>query len=117
MHELPVIESILNIVLKHAAINQARQIMSITLQVGAMSDLEDEWMQRYFDQLSRGTTAESAVLKISRIPVVVSCQSCAHEFEVSLHNRDEIACPECGSDKGFTLLSGREYYIKEMEVI
>lgn len=116
MHELPVIDSILNIVLKHAAINQARQIISITLQVGAMSDLEDEWMQRYFDQLSKGTVAESAVLKISRIPVVVTCQSCEHEFEVSLSERD-IVCPQCGSTKGFTLLSGREYYIKEMEVI
>jgi hydrogenase nickel incorporation protein HypA/HybF len=116
MHELPVIDSILNIVVKHAAINQARQIISITLQVGAMSDLEDEWMQHYFDQLSKGTVAESAVLKISRVPVVVVCQSCDHEFEVALGERD-IVCPECCSTKGFTLLSGREYYIKEMEVI
>jgi len=116
MHELPVIDSILNIVLKHAAINQARQIISITLQVGAMSDLEDEWMQRYFDQLSKGTVAETAVLRINRVPVVVVCQSCDHEFEVSLSERD-IVCPECSSIKGFNLLSGREYYIKEMEVI
>jgi hydrogenase nickel incorporation protein HypA/HybF len=116
MHELPVIDSILNIVLKHAAINQARQIISITLQVGAMSDLEDEWMQRYFDQLSQGTVAESAILKIIRVPVVGACQSCEHEFEITLSERD-IVCPECGNTKGFTILSGREYYIKEMEVI
>lgn len=116
MHELPVIDSILDIVMKHAAINQARQIISITLQVGALSDLEDEWMQRYFDQLSKGTVAESAVLKISRVPVVVVCQTCEHEFEVTLSERD-IICPECSSTKGFALLSGREYYIKEMEVI
>ena len=117
MHELPVIDSILNIVLRHAAANQAQQIISITLQVGALSDLEDEWMQHYFDQLSQGTVAESAVLKINRIPVVVACPSCDNEFEIFPHENKAIICLQCGSDKGFTLLSGREYYIKEMEII
>lgn len=117
MHELPVIDSILNIVLRHAAVNQAQQIISITLQVGAMSDLEDEWMQRYFDQLSQGTVAESAVLKINRIPVMVACPSCGHEFEIFPHESKAIICLQCGQTKGFILLSGREYYIKEMEII
>ncbi len=117
MHELPVIDSILNIVLRHAALNQAQRIVSVTLQVGALSDLEEEWMQRYFDQLSQGTLAESAVLKINRIAVVLACPTCGHEFEISPHERTAIICPQCGCDNGFILLSGREYYIKEMEVI
>jgi len=117
MHELPVIDSVLTVILRHAAINQARQIISVTLQVGALSDLEDEWMQRYFDKLSQGTAAESAVLKISRVPVVVACKSCQFEFEIAPHENSEIVCPGCNSRQGFTLLSGKEYYIKEMEVI
>ncbi|HPF21728.1 MAG TPA: hydrogenase maturation nickel metallochaperone HypA [Syntrophomonas sp.] len=117
MHELPVIDSILNIVLRHAANHQVQRVVSITLQVGAMSDLEDEWMQRYFDQLSQGTVAEAAVLKINRIPVVFACPACGHEFEIFPHVNQAILCPQCGRDKGFTLLSGREYHIKEMEVI
>jgi hydrogenase nickel incorporation protein HypA/HybF len=117
MHELPVIDSILKVVLRHAAENHARQVISVTLLVGALSDLENEWMQRYFDQLSKGTIAASAVLKISRVPVIVACQSCQVEFEIAPHEKTEIVCPGCNSRQGFTMLSGREYYIKEMEII
>lgn len=31
MHELPVIDSILNVVVRHAAENQAQQVISVTL--------------------------------------------------------------------------------------
>lgn len=116
MHELPVMESILDIVLRHAAINYAQRVVSVTLMIGALSDLEGEWMQHYFDLLSKDTLAESAVLKINRIPVVLSCPNCHHEFEISPHDREKTICPQCGCDKGFALLSGREYYIKEMEI-
>ena len=46
MHELPVINSILSVVLKHAAANQVKKVVAIHLQVGEMSDLEDAWMQQ-----------------------------------------------------------------------
>ena len=49
MHELQVTESILDIVLRHAEANQVNKILSIQLKVGELSDLEDEWIQRYFD--------------------------------------------------------------------
>ncbi|MCJ7747981.1 MAG: hydrogenase maturation nickel metallochaperone HypA, partial [Desulfobacterales bacterium] len=54
MHELPITESILNIVLKHAEMNSVRKVMAIHLKVGKLSDLEDDWIQRYFDYLSKG---------------------------------------------------------------
>jgi hydrogenase nickel incorporation protein HypA/HybF len=58
MHELPITESILKIVLKHAEMNSARKVITVHLQVGKLSDLEDDWIQRYFDYLSKGTIAE-----------------------------------------------------------
>lgn len=64
MHELPVVESILNIVMKHAEMNQVQKIVSISLIVGELSDLEAEWMQHYFDFLSNDTLAEGARLKL-----------------------------------------------------
>ena len=60
MHELPVTESILNIVLTHAKRNRARKVISIHLKIGELSDLENEWVQRYFDYLSKDTIAEGA---------------------------------------------------------
>lgn len=115
MHELPITESILNIVLKHAAMNDAHKISAIHLRIGALSELEDEWLQKYFDYLSKGTIAEDAKLVIVRVPAKIQCRSCAYEYEAEKVMMAELVCPACGG-KGGNLISGREYYIKEMEV-
>ena len=114
MHELPVTQSILDIVLKHAQMNGVTKIHTISLAIGKMSDLEDEWVQRYFDYLSKDTIAQGARLKIERTPVVLGCDSCSHNFEVDIKKMEDIVCPQCG-EKKFSLISGREYYIKNME--
>ena len=115
MHELPITESILKIVLKHAKMNSARKVMAIHLQVGKLSDLEDEWIQRYFDYLSKGTVAQGAKLKIERTPIQLQCNLCATSYDVEIKNISDAVCPDCGQ-KDSKLISGREYYIKDMEV-
>ncbi len=116
MHELPVMNSILAVVLKHAASNQVKKVVAIHLQVGELSDLEDAWMQQYFDYVSKGSLAEGAVLKIERIPVVMRCSACGHSFRINVKDGMKPLCPECGGDK-HSLVSGREYLIKNMEVL
>ena len=116
MHELQVTERILNIALKHASTNNVSKIISIQLKVGELSDLENEWMQKYFDYLSKDSIAEGATLKIERTPVIMQCDDCAHSFHVNIREMKEIQCPECVGKK-CTLTSGREYYIKDMEVL
>jgi hydrogenase nickel incorporation protein HypA/HybF len=115
MHELPITENILNIVLNSARVNNARQVMSIHLQVGKLSDLQDEWLQRYFDYLSKGTVAEGAKLKIERTPVMIQCSACPVSYEADTVQMRNLVCPACGANRG-TLLSGRDYYIKAIEV-
>ena len=115
MHELPITEGILKIALRHAAMNNTRQVLAIHLQIGSLNDLEDEWIQRYFDYLSKGTIAQRAKIKIERTPVLVQCNACKASYEAKLDKIGALVCPACGNDGG-TLISGREYYIKEMEV-
>lgn len=117
MHELPVIESILNIVMKHAELNQVQKIVSITLEVGELSDLEAEWMQHYFNFLSNDTLAEGAELRVTYTPIVLQCSQCRHSFPVQKEQIGAVACPSCGREDKFDLVSGQEYFIKEMEVL
>ncbi|MGA2515825.1 MAG: hydrogenase maturation nickel metallochaperone HypA [Thermodesulfobacteriota bacterium] len=116
MHELPITESILKIVLKHAEGNRVQKVIAIHLQVGKLSDLEDDWIQRYFDYLSKGTIAEGAKLKIERTPVMMRCNGCSASYETDIVRMDDLVCPACG-ERGGTILSGREYTVKEMEVL
>jgi hydrogenase nickel incorporation protein HypA/HybF len=116
MHELQVTKRILDIALGHAEGQQVRRIAVIHLRIGALSDLEDDWLQRYFAYLSRGTLAERARLAIERLPIVVRCSGCSKSFEVEKSALDAAACPGCGGSR-CELVSGREYVVANMEVV
>ena len=115
MHELPITESILKIVCRHAQENSVDQVVSVTLEIGELSDLEAECMQHYFDYLSKGTVAEGAVLKINRVPIVLACNTCGTTFQIEKAMIGQSTCPGCGATGDFSLESGRQYHIKEME--
>ena len=114
MHELTVTKSIYQIVLKHAIKGNVKRVISVNLEIGVLSDLESEWIQRYFDKLSRGTVVEGAKLKIKRVPVVFECNHCQQTFEITSLLEEDLSCRNCHS-REVGLVSGREYYIKNME--
>ena len=116
MHELQVTERILDVVLKHAAGHDVSKIVVIHLRIGELSDLEDEWLQRYFDYLSKDTLAENARLAIEKAPIVMQCESCASSLEVRKDALQKIVCADCGESR-FRLVSGREYFVKNIEVV
>lgn len=117
MHELPVMESILNIVLRHAGMNRAQKIVSITLVVGELCDLEVDWMQQYFNFLSADTIAAGAELRVNHAPVILRCPQCGSSFTIKKDRFQEAVCPDCAHDQRFDIVSGQEYFIKEMEVL
>lgn len=117
MHELPVIKSILDICLKHTKSNDVQKIIAIHLEVGEMSDLEDHWMQKYFDFISKGSLAEGAALKIRRIPVRMRCNGCENLFQVDIKAAAEISCPQCHAKQHLSMISGKDYKITNMEVM
>ncbi|MDD5232343.1 MAG: hydrogenase maturation nickel metallochaperone HypA [Syntrophales bacterium] len=116
MHELAVTENILKTVLRHAEANGAQKVVAVNLRIGEMTDLVDEWVQRYFDYLSRDTIARGAEVRIDRSPVMFRCEGCGITFRVRLGEQDRIVCPACSGGKS-VLVSGREFFIRNIEVI
>ncbi|MFP4213271.1 MAG: hydrogenase maturation nickel metallochaperone HypA [Desulfohalobiaceae bacterium] len=116
MHELPVMQEILAVVLKHAVRHQVEQVLAVHLQVGALSDLQEVWMQRYFDHLSQGSLAQGARLHIERKPAVFSCRDCGQETRTCFENQQELVCVSCGSNS-LSLISGREYAVLNLEAV
>jgi hydrogenase nickel incorporation protein HypA/HybF len=116
MHELSVTKSIHQIVMKHARLGRVNRVLTVNLEIGALSDLQSEWIQRYFDRLSSGTVAEGAKLKIKRVPAVFQCNLCQQSFEIYSLLEEELSCQQCHSRK-VSLVSGREYHVKDMEVL
>ncbi len=117
MHELPVIKQIFAIVLNYAKENNAKEVRSVTIQIGEMRDLVPEYVEKYFKYVSEGTIAENAVVKIDRPPVICRCNECGETFSWDAHDLINIKCPTCGSDEGFTPLTGNELQILEIEIV
>ena len=114
MHELSITQDVVKIVLDHAEKNGVRKVLSVNIKAGELRDVVEEWMQRFFDYLSKGTIAEGAKLKIERVPVIFRCR-CGETFPVNIKERRDIACPQCkGGD--VALISGREFEIVGIEV-
>jgi len=116
MHELGVTKKILAVVLERARENSVRKVLAVRLCIGELSDLEDAWLQHYFDHLSQNTVAEGAVIKVTRIPVQLQCARCGDLFQIDIRRESTVRCPECGADD-LSLVSGNEYSIEDMEVI
>ena len=114
MHELAVTQSILEISLEYAQKNQANQIVAIHLQVGEVTDFDDEWIQRYFDFVSKGTIAEGAKLRLTRIPAKLQCRACSSVFPLDRSTWNS-QCPSCQS-KDTELISGRDFRVESLEV-
>lgn len=112
MHELPVTEQIVEIVLDHARKAKAERVLKINLVIGELSNFAGESIQFYFDILSKGSEAENASLSISRIPARARCQTCKKEFNPGGMN---WFCPACGGSIE-EILGGREFHIESIEV-
>jgi hydrogenase nickel incorporation protein HypA/HybF len=116
MHELPIVKSIFDICVKHATANNAKKILSVTLKVGEISDLQDQWIQRYFDFLSKGTIVEGAKLIIKRVPLVMRCKQCSESFQVNIKEGRQVECPKCMGNK-LAYVSGKEYIVESLEIV
>ena len=118
MHELSLTKGILDTALRYAEKTDSRKIVTIALRLGILRDIKKEWVQHYFNYLSRGTIAEGAEIMIMLNPIVCVCRDCGKEFEVNGNYLDteEILCPNC-STQNYTLVSGTEFLIEGIEVI
>jgi hydrogenase nickel incorporation protein HypA/HybF len=114
VHELPITEDILKIALSHGEKNGAKRIVRINLVIGDLTDLIDEWVQRYFEYLAKGSIAAEAKLVIERVPITVMCGECKKPFIVDKKKLD-FECPVCGQ-KGTELMRGREFTVKSIEI-
>ena len=112
MHELPVTEELLKIVLEHAHQANAEQVLKVNLVIGELTSFVGESIQFYFEILSKGTEAEKANLAISRVSARARCQQCKNEFHPEGMN---WICPQCGGPIE-EVLEGREFYVESIEV-
>ena len=117
MHELSIVKNLVKTVLSRYTPAENEKIISVNVVMGEMHDYEEEWLTKYFVQMTAGTVLDGAALKVERLPVKLCCRNCGAEFG---NGQDEgetilLACKNCGSND-IEIVNGREFYVKELEV-
>ena len=111
MHEMAFIEGILRLVEREGSKAGAEKITAIDIKLGDYSDVVPDILKEYFAIASKGTIAEQAELRLTRVPAVMSCRDCGWEGQVVKRN---IRCGSCGS-MNMKMLSGREFIVERLE--
>jgi len=113
MHELPITQSVLEIVSRHAAAAGAARVTAIHLVVGEFTGFVPDSIQFYFDLLSQDTPAAGATLVIDRRPGSVRCARCGHTYQPT--DGQIWMCPVCAA-LGGEVLAGKELFVESIEV-
>ena len=110
MHEIGVLLEVVKSVEKFAKENEVEIIQALVLQIGELSSMIPRYMENLYPAATEGTILGNSELKIEIIPGNGLCKDCNQVFNLI---KEKGTCPRCGS-KEFELLSGKEFYIKEI---
>lgn len=116
MHELPILRDIVGVALRYAERAGATKVVSVDLQIGELRDLDDAWMQRYFDFVTEGTAAAGAVLRVTRSRLAFWCRPCSGTFRFDVHSAEVAECPTCRG-RDVELVAGNELRIESIDVM
>ncbi|MGA2851933.1 MAG: hydrogenase maturation nickel metallochaperone HypA [Terracidiphilus sp.] len=112
MHEISIIESILEVAEEKARDANSPSITVIKLRLGEFTAIAREALEFAFDVARLGTLAERAHLEIEVVPMVFHCAVC----DGDTHPTSSISfiCQHCGFP--LKIVSGRELQIEYIEI-
>ena len=103
---------VLKIVQEHLPQDHPVRVKKITLKVGRLTAVIAETFKFGMEIITKGTQAEGAEIVIDNVPLIVKCENCGEESELS---EPIFICPKCESTR-LAILSGRDLFIESIEV-
>ncbi len=111
MHELSLMQGVVNLLRKSASENNVKRITKVLLVVGEMTMAVPDALQFAFESFKEEELFRDAVLEIRMEPVRGECRDCHHSFDI----KDFVfLCPFC-SGPNVKVASGRDLYIDYYE--
>ncbi|MEW6186571.1 MAG: hydrogenase maturation nickel metallochaperone HypA [Thermodesulfobacteriota bacterium] len=112
MHEMSLVQNIIDIVEQEMERHGVEQLKAIHLAVGRMSAVVPEQMTLCFEILTSKTKLAGTALKMRMVPITYQCGACEREF-----TSEGIVsqCPSCSSEN-LEMIFGRELKIESIEV-
>lgn len=114
MHELGIVFHIMDSLEEVARENQLTQIHSVTIELGEVSAVVEEYLTDCWNwAVKKRTLLTGCQILVEPIRAVTLCESCGKEYGTVAHGR---ICPHCGSERTH-LLTGSEINIREIAAV
>lgn len=112
MHELSLMQTLGDQVVRAALAHQAERVSHIRLRVGSLAGVDPQALRFAAKVVLAGTCAEGAALDIEGVPAAFWCSACGQEFVAA----DGLAlCATCGAPS-HRLLRGRELTLVSLDL-
>lgn len=111
MHEMGIMQGILDASFEAARNAEKAKISLIKVTIGELTEIQASALDFAFEALSAGTMAEGAKLEQTYLEPKSACHDCGYEYT---HDHFTMTCPQCGSFD-VRLLQGRELQIDAIE--
>ncbi len=112
MHELSIMEGVLDMVRESAGQNNIRKINRLKLVIGKLTMIMPDSLQFAFEVLSQEDMFRGAVLEIQEVPALIKCKVC--DNETVQEDPYLFVCAACGSNQ-VEITRGREMYLDYYE--
>lgn len=110
LHELGVVIQVVKTVENFAIQNDLKKIDTLVLQIGELSSMIPKYVQDCYPAAVDGTLLQDTKLEIEILPGNALCKECNKVFNLI---ESKGICPHCQT-KDWELLSGKEFFIKEI---
>ncbi|GFP78180.1 hydrogenase maturation nickel metallochaperone HypA [Clostridium fungisolvens] len=111
MHEVSIIQEVINITQNTAAENNMKRVDKITLKIGELSGAMIDSLVFAFNIIRQGTLVETSELEFIKVEAKAKCDNCDIIFKIDHFNR---LCPTCNEFSN-NVISGYELYIETIE--
>jgi hydrogenase nickel incorporation protein HypA/HybF len=113
LHELSIVQGIIESVAESAEAARARKINAVYLRVGALAGVVKDALLFGYDLATQDTMLEGSKLIVEELPVVIFCGTCSKNVE--LPGVQSFRCPICNT-LGGDVRQGRELEIRAIEI-
>ncbi|MDD3365289.1 MAG: hydrogenase maturation nickel metallochaperone HypA [Syntrophomonas sp.] len=112
MHELSIVEGVMNMVRESALQSNIMKVNKLKLVIGRLSMVLPDSLQFCFQALSQDEFFRDAVLEIEQREILIQCGKCKQQFV--LEDVYCYICPGCGANE-VEIIQGRELYLDYYE--
>lgn len=121
MHEFAFAYNIFKVAEATAIKYNAKKITEVLLEIGELTLIVPELLQRSFEMATKGSIAEGAILNIKITPGKIKCRDCNQISEVKITRESELTglqlfkCSHCESSNT-EIIDGKKANVKNIKI-